>query len=125
MDCTTFSVPYEWSIKHNGLIVLCENDPFGNSHRLSEAPSPPYFLCASLPGESESFAFEIRSGQSPVWEHRVTDSINVSNSERVIVDSIIFGVRNADGTETLKRLFHDGSHAVFSSLADARAHRLI
>jgi hypothetical protein len=105
-------------------VVLLEYDLLGRHHTLKEAPPAPYRLHARI-ANGRCFFKDLEAGQTPIWEHRTTDSVSMFNGARVVRDSIIFGCREADGKETVLRVYPDGQSFEFTSLNAARGHTRI
>jgi hypothetical protein len=121
---TVTASKYEWAIERNGFFVLSEYDLHGGHHTLKEAPPTPYKFHART-ANGRCFTVEIEDGQTPIWEHRTTDSVSMFNGARVVRDSIIFGCREADGKETVLRVYPDGQSFEFTSLNAARGYTRI
>lgn len=115
---------YTWEIERAGLVVYSEYDVLGAHHSLKEAPPTPYRLHVRVDG-GRCYLIDIQNGQAPIWEHRTTESVAVFDGTRVIQDSVIFGKREPDGSETVLRAYPDGQAFEFTSLDAARAHQLV
>jgi hypothetical protein len=117
-----------------GITIVEEYDVFGNEHKMSEWPAPPYLLCAisyrAVEGRLRHLCIEIEPGMEPVFEHRVREGINVFVPGEVrYIDCMIFGRRYADGRETVMRVYPDGEAFAWGdpagetdALVTARAH---
>ena len=109
-------------------------DESGHTRKLMEWPAAPFALVAepmNAPGQKlpdalelakQGHGYDIEPGDVPIWEHRVRWTVFLNGAPDAEEDTLVFGVRHADGTEVVSTVDHNGVALKHASLDAARAH---